>query len=141
MEKTNNRSESTFKNALKKLRRHLNIENHADLCNRERPPKDIKAVVVATLEDHAPSLSTVQKWAAEFRRGTDSLKKDPRSERTSTSTTEENIDRVHHTVKSDRQLTINQKANVISISFERIEKILHNELSMTMVFAPWLPRL
>lgn len=38
-------------------------------------------------------------------------------------------------------LIINQTANVASISYERVENILHNELGMTKVSAQWMPRL
>ena len=37
-------------------------------------PKDIHVDMVATLRDSAPALSTVQKWAAEFKRGGRALK-------------------------------------------------------------------
>ena len=42
---------------------------------------------------------------------------------------------------NDRQLTISHLANVISISGERVENILHNELGMSKVSARWVPRL
>ncbi|CAI9733412.1 Hypothetical predicted protein [Octopus vulgaris] len=104
-------------------------------------PKDIHADMVATLGNDAPALSTVQKWAAEFRKGRENLEDDSRSGRPATATTEENIDRVHHMVMDDRQLTINQIANAIRISRERVENILHKELGMLKVSARWVPRL
>ena len=60
----------------------------------------------ATLGDDAPALSTVHKWAAEYKRGRDSLEDDPRSGRPATATTQENIGRVHHMVMDDRRLTV-----------------------------------
>ncbi|XP_014790447.1 uncharacterized protein LOC106883820 [Octopus bimaculoides] len=94
--------------------------------------------MVATLGRDDPALSTVYKWAAEFRRGRESLEDDPRSDHHATVTTEENVDRVHR--MDDRQLTINRTANAISIYRVRLENILHNELDM-MSFAWWDPRL
>ena len=44
-------------------------------------------------------------------------------------------------VMKDRRLTISHLANVISISRERVENILHNELGMPKVSARWVPRL
>ncbi|XP_029652529.1 uncharacterized protein LOC115225734 [Octopus sinensis] len=87
--------------------------------------KDVHADTVATIEDDAPSysvvisivddfLSTVQKLAAEFRRGI--LEDDPRFRSPATATTEENIDHVHNMVIDNRLLTLNQIANAIGIS-------------------------
>ena len=98
-------------------------------------PKDIHADMAATLGDDAPALSTVQKWAAEFKRGRESLEDDPRSGRPATATTQENINRVHHMVMDDRRLTVNQIANTVGISRERVENILHKELDMSKVSA------
>lgn len=44
-----------------------------------------------------------------------------------TATNEEIIDRVHHPLMNDRLLTIDQIVNAISIPYERVEHILHNE--------------
>ena len=64
-------------------------------------PKDIHADMVATLGNDAPALSTVQKWAAAFKRGRESLDDDRRAGRLATDTIKENIDRVHHMVVTD----------------------------------------
>ena len=44
-------------------------------------------------------------------------------------------------VMNDRRLTISHLANVISISRERVENILHNELGMAKVSTRWVSRL
>ena len=103
--------------------------------------KEIHTDMVSTLGDDAPDLSTVKKWAAEFKRGRKSLPDDPRSGRFSPATTQKNIDRIHQMVMNDRRLTISHLANVISISRERVENILHNELGMSKVSARWVPQL
>ena len=69
-------------------------------------PKEIHADMISTLGDDAPALSAVKKWAAEFRRGRESLEDDPRSGRPASATTQENIDCVHHMVMNDRLLTV-----------------------------------
>ena len=96
-------------------------------------PKDIHADMAATLGDDASALSTVQKWATEFKRGRESLEDDPRSGRPATATTQENIDHVHHMVMDDRRLTVNQTANAVGISCEQTENIWHYELGMSKV--------
>ena len=103
--------------------------------------KEIHTDMFSTLGDDAPALSTVKKWAAEFKRGRESLEDDPRSGRPSTATTQENIDRIHQMIMNDRRLTISHLANVISISRERVENILRNELDMSKVSARLVPRL
>ena len=49
--------------------------------------KEIHTDMVSTLGDDVPGLPTVKKWAAEFKRGMESLEDDPRSGRLSTATT------------------------------------------------------
>ena len=83
----------------------------------------------------------MKKWAAEFKRGRESLEDDPRSGRPASATTQENINRVHHMVMDDRRLTVNQIADAVAISRERVENILHQELDMSKVSAGWVPRL
>ena len=82
------------------------------LQKKELAPKDIHADMIATLRDDAPALSTVKKWAAEFKRGRESLEDDPRGGRPASATTRENINRVHHMVMDDRCFTFNQIADV-----------------------------
>ena len=87
--------------------------------------------MVATLGNDAPALSTVKKWAAEFKRGSESLEDDPTSGRPASATIQENIDRVHYMVIDDRRLTVNQIADAVAISRERVENIPHQELGMS----------
>ncbi|XP_036368320.1 uncharacterized protein LOC118767600 [Octopus sinensis] len=104
-------------------------------------PIDIHANMVATLGDDTLALSTVQKWAAEFMRARESLEDDPRSGHSATAAIEEIINCVHHMLMDDRQLTINQIANAISISHKRVENILCNELGIMKVSAQWVSHL
>jgi len=89
-------------------------------------PTQIHADMVSTLGDDAPSFSTVKKWAAEFKRGRESLEDDPRPGRPSTATIPENITRVHDMVMADRRLTTRHIASVVG---------------MTKVSARWVPKL
>lgn len=58
-----------------------------------------------------------------------------------TSTTKENVDRVHYIVRDEWRLTVNQITNGIKVSRESVENIMHNELSMTKASAQWMSRL
>ena len=82
-------------------------------------PTKIHADMVDALGDDATSLSTVQKWAAEFKRGQKSLEDDPTSgPQQATVTTPEIIDHVHQLVMGFRQLTISHMAKEVGISWE-----------------------
>ncbi|XP_014486574.1 PREDICTED: putative uncharacterized protein FLJ37770, partial [Dinoponera quadriceps] len=67
----------------------------------------------------APSISTVKKWAAEFKRGRTSLKDDPRKGRPKTATTPETIEKVHNIVLDDRRLKVCEIAEAVGISEEK----------------------
>ena len=61
--------------------------------------------------------------------------------RPASTTTQKNIDRVYHMVMDDRHLTVNQIADAVAISRERIENILHQELGISKMSTQWVPRL
>ncbi|XP_014777395.1 uncharacterized protein LOC106874253 [Octopus bimaculoides] len=103
-------------------------------------PKDIHTNTLAKLEDDTPTLSTVQNWAAEL----------GREERVSkmtqgldivqlAATSEKNIGPVYSMLMDDKRLT-NQISTAISITRERFENILHNEIVMTKVPFRWMLR-
>ena len=92
-------------------------------------PKDIHANMVATLGNDAPALSTVKNWAAEFKRGRESLEDDPRAGCPASAATKENIDCVHHMVMDDRCLTVNQIADDVAISHEQVETFCTKNLA------------
>ncbi|XP_076059482.1 protein GVQW3-like [Oratosquilla oratoria] len=97
--------------------------------------------MAATLGDDHLALSTVQKWAAEFKRCRENLEDDPRLGRPVTATTQENIDRIRHMVMDGRRLNVNQIANTSGISRERVENILHKERDISKMSARWVLRL
>ena len=102
-------------------------------------PKDMHASMIAILGSTALWYATVKRWAVHFemakKKEKDSLEVDDRCGRPTTTTTEENIAHVHRVVLDDRHLTVNQIANTVCISHERLENILHNELGMLKVSA------
>ena len=104
-------------------------------------PKKIHAGMVATLRDDALALSTVKKGTGEFKRRRENLEVDPRPGRPFTATTLESIVRIYQMGIDDRHLTVNDIANVMNISCERVENIFNKELSMSKVLARCVPRL
>lgn len=120
------------------------IEQRADikyLHKKGLSPKDIHEHMVSTLGDSALSYSSVKTWIAEFKRGRESVKDEPRSGRPSTSTTDENIGKVLDLIMGHRRLKIREIAKIIGISYERTQNIIVNELGFHKVSARWVPRL
>ncbi|XP_014785808.1 uncharacterized protein LOC106880407 [Octopus bimaculoides] len=103
-------------------------------------PKDIYADMVVTLGDDASALSTVKRGQLNLGREERFLKMTQRLDVIQLSP-QENIDRFHHILKYDGQLTFYRIAYTIIISRDIVENILHNELGMTKASASWVPHL
>ena len=97
--------------------------------------------MIASLRDTAVSYAIVKRWAAHFKMGKESLVDDNRYVPLITATSEENIAHVYRVLMDDRRLTVNQIADTVGISHERVETILHSELEMSKVYAKWMLRL
>ena len=104
-------------------------------------PKDIHQRLINVYGDLAPSKTTVKKWAAEFKRGRESIEDDPRSGRPVEVTTPENCAAVERMVMNDRRLKVDQIAESLGISHGSVETILHEKLGMSKVCARWVPRM
>lgn len=104
-------------------------------------PSEIHPKLIKVYGDSAPSISTVKKWAAEFKRGRTSLQDDEREGRPKTATTPEIIEKVHTMVLDDRRIKVRELAEAVGISEERVRKILHEELGMRKLCARWVPHL
>ncbi|GFX52478.1 nitric oxide synthase, brain [Trichonephila clavipes] len=61
---------------------------------------------VQTIEDQSLSMKSVYEWFARFREGRESVSDNPRSERPSTSVSDENIAKVSKLITEDRRLTV-----------------------------------
>ncbi|XP_041364231.1 histone-lysine N-methyltransferase SETMAR-like [Gigantopelta aegis] len=104
-------------------------------------PKDFHEDMVITIGEDDPSYSMVKKWAAEFKRGSESLEDNPRPGRPVTVTTQETIAKIHDIIMADRRVTERYIATELGISQERVHAVIHNELQMSKVSACWVPKL
>lgn len=104
-------------------------------------PKEIHPKLTKVYGDSAPSISTVKKWAAEFKRGRTSLEDDPREGRPKTATTPEIVEKIHNIVLDDRRVKVSEIALAMRISEKRVQNILHQELGMRKLCTRWMPHL
>ena len=72
------------------------------LCKKGMTPMEIHEDFMKTLENESPSYSKVKKWAAECKRGGESIEDDARSGRPKDATTDENVEIVHNLVMCER---------------------------------------
>jgi len=91
--------------------------------------------------DSAPSRQMVEKWFGDFKRGRTNTDDAERSGRPNSAVTEENIQKVHKIVLSDRKLKLKEIADILKISAGSVHTIIHEHLGMKKVFSKWVPRL
>lgn len=106
-----------------------------------KQPTEIHDRMVAVYCENAPSLSTVKKWAAEFKRGRQSLEDDPRSGRPTSSTSTETATAVEQIVLNDRRVKAADIALALGISKASVLTIIHEHLGMSKVCARWVPKM
>ena len=86
-----------------------------------------------TLGKEQPSYSTVKKWAAEVKKGRDSVEDDGWSGHPKDATVYENVMVVYTLVMCDRRRDLR--------SFRAVQSILTNILGMSKVLTRWVPRI
>lgn len=111
------------------------------LTKHGKSQKTIHEEMVAVYQDSVPSLSTVQKWSSEFKRGRESIEDDPRPGGPITAATEENVKIIEKLVLEDARVKIKMLAEITKLSVGTIHTILHDYLNLTKVSARWVPRL
>ena len=92
-------------------------------------PQNIHERLVNVYQDQSPSYSTVKKWAAEFKRGRDSIEDDPRCGRPVEVMTNEVCDSVEKLVMDDRRIKVREIAVAMGISTGSVQTILHDNLA------------
>jgi len=70
-----------------------------------KAPKEIHAILIETLSEHALSYATVKSWVAQFKRGDFSTYDAPRPGRPKPVTTPEIIDQIHELILEDRRVS------------------------------------
>lgn len=111
------------------------------LTKQGKTQKIIHEEMVAVYHDSAPSLSTIQKWSSEFKRGRESIEDDPRAGGPVSATTAENVKTVENLVLQDARIKVKMLAEMTKLSVGTIYTILHDHLNMSKVSARWVPRM
>ena len=90
--------------------------------------QSIHQLLVNAWPEEAPSLTTIYRH---FAKQEPSAEDKPRSGRSRTSITNENIDSVRNLLAEDRHLTVDEIAETLSISHGSAHSILRDSLNMT----------
>ena len=85
--------------------------------------------------------SDVYRWYKMFLEGREDGDDEERAGRPSTSTTDENIDKVKKIVLANRRITVREIAEDLSISIGSCHSIITNDLGMKRVAAKFVPKL
>jgi len=88
-------------------------------------PDEIHSKFIYVYGDSSPSLSTIKKWAAEFKRGRTSLQDDLREGRPKSTPPPEIIEQMHDMVLDDRRMKVREIAETLGLWKERVGYILH----------------
>ena len=111
------------------------------LKKQGKTQKNIHEEMMAVYKGSTPSLSTIQKWSSEFKRGRESIEDDPRSGGPVFATTDENVKMVEKLVLEDARIKINSLVKITKLSVGTIHSILHDFLNLSKVSARWVPRM
>ena len=86
-------------------------------CKKGMSPNEIHEDFMEILWNKFPSYSTVKKWAAEFKRGRESIEDDGRSGRPKDAIADENVKVVHTLVMCDRMRDLRSIVSEVGIGF------------------------
>ena len=103
-------------------------------CKKGMPPKEIHEDFMDTLWKASP-YTTVKKWAAEFKRGRESVEGDGWFGRPKDASADENVKVVHTLVVCDRRQDLPSLASKVGISFGAVQSSLTDILGMLKVSA------
>jgi len=132
----------------KHVRRRARIQQHRDASSHQvvfsslqgEAPKEIHAILVETLGEHASSNAAVINWVAQFIRGDFSTCGAPRPGRPETVTTPEIIVQIHELILENRRISAKSIAEQLGISRGRVGSIIHEDMCMWKLSAKWVPK-
>ena len=105
----------------------------------QKSAKETHKMLKLVYGDAAVTMKTVYKWFEQFCNGCESVENKERSGCTSTSKTQENVERVSKMIQSNRQLTIREISEDLNISYGSGHNILTTDLSMRQVSVKFVP--
>jgi len=98
--------------------------------------KEIHAILIEALGEHAPLYATIKNWVVHFKHGDFSTCAAPHPGRPKTVTTPEIIDQI----LEDCQISAKSIAEQLGISFEQVGSIIHEDLDMWKLSTKWVPK-
>ena len=116
---------------------HINVKFCFKLLKSAKETYEMLKLVYG---DAAVTMQTVYKWFERFHNGCESVEDEQRSGRTSTSKTQENVERISEMIWSNRRLTIREISEDLNISYSSVQNILTTDLNMGRVSAKFVPR-
>ena len=90
--------------------------------------------------EHSLSRAQVFRWHKSFLVGRERVEDEPYAGRTSTSKTDDNVERVMSLVRSDRQLTLRMNSSELNLNNFTVHQILTQDLDMRKVCAKMVPK-
>jgi len=97
--------------------------------------KEIHAILIETLGEHAPSYATVKNWEAQFKRGDFSTCDGPCPQQPKTVTTPDIIDLIHKLILEDCRISAKSIVQQVDISGKWVGSIIHEDLDMRKLSA------
>jgi len=104
-----------------------------------KAPKEIHAILVETLGEHAPSYA-IKNWVAQFKHGDFPTCDLPRPGRPKTVTTPQIIDQIHELILQDCQISAISTTEQLGLSHEWVGSIIHEDLDTRKLSAKWVPK-
>ena len=125
------------------VRNFNNIETRAVIKSpsplQGKAPKEIHAILIETLGEHAPPYATIKNWVAQFKRDGFPTCDAPHPGRSKTVTTPEIIDQIHELILEHHWISVKSIPEQLGISCEQVGSIIHEDLDMQLS-AKWVPK-
>ena len=107
---------------------------------QDKAPKEIHAILIQILGEHAPSYATVKNCVTKFKRGDFFTCVAPRPGRTKRVTTPEIVDQIHELFLKDRRISSKSTAEQLGFWNEWVGFIIHEDLDMRKLSEKWVPK-